>query len=163
MGFLIASLPVFEDLILFCIVLLALISDLKDRKVPNALILFGTCIGFLLSISHYGGDSFISSITAAGIAIALFLPPVIYGLLGGGDVKLFFVIALFEGPISFLEIVLYSSVAGGLIVVGLILIDWVVKRFREPLFTKMLKEKQFPYVSAIFTGLSVALFQRYLG
>lgn len=153
----------FSDSILFCIVLIALISDLKNRKVPNSLILVGTCAGILFSIFNYGGESLLSSLAGAGIAIALFLPPFIYGLLGGGDVKLFFVIAIFEGPVSFLEIIVYSFASGGLIILFLIFIDRVVKRYREPLFKKMLNEKKFPFVSAIFTGLSLSLAQRYWG
>jgi prepilin peptidase CpaA len=76
------------NLILAATIVVAAFIDIKERRVPNWLIVSAVCAGFVLGALQ-GSTHLLLSIGgfAAGVA-ALFIP-FAFGWMGAGDVKLF--------------------------------------------------------------------------
>ena len=101
---------------------LAAAGDVKNRKIPNRLILAGigsACLikafqGFAFPAAEGGGPAALLQVIA-GCAIPLLFPGVLYlcGALGAGDIKLFCMIGAFKGPRAVTEIILLSFFTGG--------------------------------------------------
>ena len=87
--------------------------DVKDRRIPNWLTLTGLLLALFVRALP-GGPVFLPGITGFLVAFVLVLPLFAFGLLGGGDAKLFMVVGALLGPVPFLISFLYASVAGGL-------------------------------------------------
>ncbi|MCR5654539.1 MAG: prepilin peptidase [Lachnospiraceae bacterium] len=86
----------YSDCILFGILFVALIMDYKSSKIPNLLILFGYGLGVVLlffSREELWYFYLIDSIYILAIGYVLYIG----GVFGGGDAKLFAVIALWLG------------------------------------------------------------------
>lgn len=92
----------------------ALIWDLAQRRIPNALVLSGLILGagirFIVS-----DHSLITGLLGAGLALGLTFPLFALRAMGGGDVKLFAVTGMFLGPSGFFIALLLSGVIGGVI------------------------------------------------
>lgn len=72
-------------------VLAAAAVDIRQRRVPNALILvaaFPAAAALALSGQGLLGQDWISSLTGLAVGAAVFLPGFLRGAVGGGDVKL---------------------------------------------------------------------------
>lgn len=101
--------------------LLAAVSDLRERRVPNALPL-AACAGFLVAAwltplpvawgSHLGAGALILALGAAAFA---------RGWMGGGDVKLLASCALWCGFSALPALLLAVGASGGALALGLLL------------------------------------------
>ena len=104
-----------------CGVLVACVTDIKWRRVPNWLTVSMVIAGFGLAFGQSGfsglGSAFIGFLAALG----LFLVPFAMGWLGGGDVKLFIALGALLGVRSLLWVFLYSAIAGGVMALIVVL------------------------------------------
>ncbi|WP_422485337.1 A24 family peptidase [Gudongella sp. DL1XJH-153] len=108
---------ILNDIILFSMVILAVYFDLTQKKIPNFITLPVILWG-LSAYTIFGGFegfkfSFFGFITGLGILVI----PFILGALGGGDVKFLAAIGALKGFEFTLYTLLYSSFAGGVIVI----------------------------------------------
>ena len=88
------------EFVLLIFLFLAVVFDLKKRRVPNLLVLAGYGAGVAgLGIQH-GIRGAVSGVFLAAAALACFMPLYIAGMLGGGDCKVLSWIALFAGRAS---------------------------------------------------------------
>lgn len=101
-----------EKLCLLTIVFCAVVSDLRTRRIPNSLCLYGICWGIFSAVLGTGTVSLIQS--AAGILLPLVSLFVLYALriLGAGDIKLLSVIGAFTG-FDVWKIICLSMIFGG--------------------------------------------------
>lgn len=100
------------DLVLVCLVTIALYTDLRTRRIPNVLT-FGACIIGLLFLSANG--QVVISLAGIVLGLALMLPGFIIGGVGGGDIKLMAAIGSLKGPSFVLNVFIVSTLCGGLI------------------------------------------------
>ena len=68
-------------ILLFFLLAVAVITDLKSNKIPNLLIVIGLVIGIVTT------DHFIESISVFVFIILIFFPAFKIGALGAGDIK----------------------------------------------------------------------------
>jgi prepilin peptidase CpaA len=93
--------------------LIACVTDLRTRRIPNVLS-FGAAIAGLLA--HTAMDGATGAMTAGGgwlTGLLLFMPFFALGGMGGGDVKLLAALGAWLGPYETLYLALYSGAAGG--------------------------------------------------
>ena len=94
---------------------MAVITDFKNYKVPNTLILNGILMGLLFN-GFYGNagdlkDCFIGMIFPAAVFMCLYR----WSMIGAGDIKLFMVCGSFLGIEDTLEVIFISFVIGAVL------------------------------------------------
>lgn len=100
-------------LLLYSILIIALFTDFYKCRIYNWLILAGYFAGFCHCLCNQGlwyislGDSLFT--------LAILYPLFVIGAFGGGDIKLFTVIALFFGLEGTLNIIISSVMAGAVL------------------------------------------------
>lgn len=115
--------------VLAFIMLVALVTDLRQRRIPNQLVLMTVGIGLLVNLlgpADTGDGLFSYSPGALGAkgalfgaltGLALFLPLYALSAMGAGDVKLMAGIGSFAGPADTLSLALFILVMGGVLAV----------------------------------------------
>jgi len=101
-----------------CFALAGAACDLRRRRIPNYL----TGAAFLAALAVnglFGGPrALLDSLAAGLLAGALFAVMFFMGGMGGGDVKLMAAIAAFAGLGRLAEVLLYTTLAGGVLALG---------------------------------------------
>jgi prepilin peptidase CpaA len=94
--------------------LAAAFSDVRTRKIPNAIPVAVAAFG--LAVSAFGGWRDLGSAIAAGaILLVVGTIPFGLGLIGGGDVKLLAACACVFGLAYVLPLVIYTALIGGVL------------------------------------------------
>lgn len=115
--------------IVWSLMLAASISDLRSRRVPNALVLYGVLLGLAFNAFAPadtsllpGRDTGVPAALLGGLTgLALFLPLYVLRLLGAGDVKLLAMAGVWLGAQSVMHAALWSMAAGGVLGLGMAL------------------------------------------
>ena len=97
--------------------LVACLTDLKSRRIPNALTFGAAIAAFALHGLVPGAGGFVFSATGWLVGIALFFPFFALRGLGGGDVKLLGAIGACLGGSAVLLVGVYAAAAGGVLAV----------------------------------------------
>jgi prepilin peptidase CpaA len=110
-------------LILVAILLTAVVSDVRTRRIPNKLIVLGLALGFLCQLlaifwydfylNFFGVTTISSALLGSLTGFGIFIPLYAFRLLGAGDVKLLAVIGLWLGTEHTLYAALWTLIAGG--------------------------------------------------
>ncbi|MFO1154191.1 MAG: prepilin peptidase [Rhodospirillales bacterium] len=99
-------------LLFFAVLGAAVITDVRSLKIPNEI-----CIALLLLYpAHILTGGTVAWLPALGLAALVFVAgfvPFGFGWMGGGDVKLLAVTALWAGPTLIGDFLLLTAVAGG--------------------------------------------------
>jgi prepilin peptidase CpaA len=110
-------------LILMCIVMVpAMLSDIRQRRISNGLCLFGFCAGILLHfwLGGWGGASW-AMLSGLALLVSMFGLFAI-GVLGAGDVKLLAAAGAIGGTLTnALMILLATALCGGVLGVFMML------------------------------------------
>lgn len=103
----------------FALVLgVAVVTDLRDRRIPNVVTVTGLCAALILE-SVFERSIPASALAGAGIALVLGFALFALGGIGAGDAKLFAAVGAFVGPQGVLVTIIYGGLAGG----ALVLVD----------------------------------------
>jgi prepilin peptidase CpaA len=93
---------------------LAVVSDLRDRRIPNRVTVWGAGCGVVLSALAVKGIPS-SALLGILVALGLGLPAFALGLLGAGDAKLLAAVASFVGLSALPSVLIYGGLAGGVL------------------------------------------------
>ena len=102
---------------LIALVGLAAATDLRTRRIPNALTVSGLMIALVLR-STVGPSAVVDGLQSAGIALLIMVPLFMLGALGGGDLKLLVAVGAFMDPVQFILALLATAIVGGVLAVG---------------------------------------------
>lgn len=100
-------------LLLYGILVIALFTDFYKCRIYNWLIVIGYFAGFCHCL--YNQELWYISLGDSLFILALLYPLFVIGAFGGGDIKLFTVIALFLGLEGTLNIIISSVMAGAVL------------------------------------------------
>ena len=92
---------------------LACASDLRTRRIPNALTFGAAGAAIVFHLTTGGVDGAVASVGGCAIGIALMFAQYALGGMGAGDVKLLGALGAWLGPTDAIWLVLYTGVAGG--------------------------------------------------
>ena len=93
--------------------LIACVTDLRTRRIPNALTFGAAAIALGFGLVTQGWSGLGSAAAGWGVGCALFLPWFLLGGMGAGDVKLLAALGAWSGPGTAVWIALYAGLAGG--------------------------------------------------
>jgi len=160
----------------------AMITDLRARLIPNALVLAGALTGSLLAGLHPDGIGFLHALGGLALGLAAFLPMYLLRAMGAGDVKLMAMTGAFLGYPAVLEAALWVLLTGGALALVFALRRGVARRMagnlREMLFSAAASVQirtlpdfsagpqtaaRLPYAVAIALGVAAFLLARHLG
>lgn len=160
------------------VLVLACITDLRSRRIPNWLVLPFLIAGFVVSGWLHGREGFTRSLAGAGVAILLCSVLYWLGGLGAGDLKLCAAIGAWIGPHQLFIAQVVTGIVGGVWVLiwaisagfvcdlfrstGDLAFGWVKRgALRDPDMTldNPLRRKM-PYAPAIAIGTLLSFFAR---
>jgi prepilin peptidase CpaA len=101
--------------IVVLLVLLAMYSDFRWRKIPNCLTLPAIALGFFLNFLGNSWNGLIFAFFGLLVGIGLLILPYLLGGMGGGDVKFMGALGAMLGSYSVLNVFLYATLIGGAI------------------------------------------------
>ncbi len=93
---------------------LAALFDIRERRIPNWVILFGLITGLVLG-AFQSGTQFTSSAAGFLAGIIALMVPFAFGWMGAGDVKLFAAMGAFVGYKPLPRVFFYSCIVAGII------------------------------------------------
>jgi prepilin peptidase CpaA len=160
------------------IALIACITDVRSRRIPNALTFGAAALGIVFHLVTGGASGTLQGLFGWGVGLAVFFIPFALGGLGGGDVKLVAALGVWLGPVDTIWTALYAGMAGGILAllvalsagylrqalsnVWLLLSHWSVMGIR-PLHEISLEGSRGPrlaYALPIFVGAVVTIWSR---
>jgi len=100
------------------IALTAVVTDLRTRTVPNALVACGALAGFAVNVWTLGGTGAVRSIGGMAAGLAVFLPFFLLRGMGAGDVKLMGALGACLGALAVLQTALVAAFAGAILAVA---------------------------------------------
>jgi prepilin peptidase CpaA len=103
-------------LVVLCAALVAVvISDARQRRIPNAIVLAIAGGGLVHAVAACGARGAVASLCGAGLGVALLLWQFQRGLMGAGDVKLLGALGGWTGAAGVVRILLVGTVLGGVL------------------------------------------------
>ncbi|MCH8039719.1 MAG: prepilin peptidase [Nitrospinae bacterium] len=105
-------------LLLFAVVLLAAVTDLRWHKIPNALTLPTMVVGMLGHTLADGLGGFLFSFGGLVLGLGVLLGFYALGGMAAGDVKLLGAVGAILGPVEVFLVFLMTAVLGGLYALG---------------------------------------------
>jgi prepilin peptidase CpaA len=107
--------------LLIILLIICVVTDLKERKIYNKVLLPSFIIALTIHIFADGLSGLTSSILGALVGLSILLIPYLMGGMGAGDVKLLAVVGAINGIQFVLITTLYMAIAGGVIGIFILL------------------------------------------
>jgi prepilin peptidase CpaA len=104
-------------LVLLAMLAVAVVTDLRERRIPNIVTIPGLLAGLVIGAFIEGGIP-APALLGAFLAFVVTIPFHALGGLGAGDVKLFTAVGAFVGPGGLLPVLLYGGLAGGVLAIA---------------------------------------------
>ncbi|WP_243354979.1 A24 family peptidase [Bacillus litorisediminis] len=118
------------DLLLWIILIICVITDLRKRKIYNKVIFPALLLTIILHLINSGLDGLLMSIQGFAVGMALLLIPYLLGGMGAGDVKLLALVGAMKGTMFVLITAVYMALIGGVLALGVLL-------FRRGVLTRL--------------------------
>lgn len=110
----------FIEFVLLIALSISLITDLRKRKILNIVTFPAILTGFLYYTLISGFDGFLYSVQGCLVGLGVLFIPYLFGGMGAGDVKLMAAIGALMGVSFVLYSFVYTSIAGGILSIILI-------------------------------------------
>lgn len=167
-----------KDSITLLLLILAVVYDQRQRRIPNLLVFSGMVFGLAWNVYNNGWPGAIVSLQGLGAGIALLFIPFVLGGMGAGDVKLLGMVGAFKGALFAFYTFIAMALWGGLIAVlllitrgqllktlrrlwlGFIFHVFKVKKMQESIIDSY-SGVSFPYALAIALGAVSAYFVKW--
>jgi prepilin peptidase CpaA len=107
---------------------LACIADLRTRRIPNVLTFSAAALAVGYHATTGGWAAVGLSVGGWLLGVALFFPMFALRGMGAGDVKLLATVGAWLGPAQVLLVALASSIAGGVLALGVALFHGYLKK-----------------------------------
>lgn len=140
---------------------IALVTDLRHRRIPNWLTLSALLTGIFVNLWLRGVDGGMQALAGAAIGFCVLIPFYAIRAVGAGDVKLLAAIGALVGPAGLIPVAVYGGLVGGIMSVYLLArhhrLSFVVQ---QALMMRMLPAPsgiKAPYAVAIAGGVYLAL------
>lgn len=163
----------FFNITLVIILMICIITDIKERKIYNKVIFPSLILALIAQLIVNGLDGLLFGVIGFLVGFFLLLIPYVMGGMGAGDVKLLALIGALKGPAFVVTTAIYMAVIGGIIALGILLfrkgvwnrlasITYAVAGFKSgikiPLsFNKESMQTTYPYGVAIAGGAIISL------
>lgn len=161
-----------QDIVLALMLLFCLLTDLRERKIYNVIILPVLFFGLAFNFFTDGWLGLIQSLAGFLAGLSILIIPFAFGGMGAGDVKLLAVIGAVKGPVFILYSALGMAIAGGIIALAIIIYQrrlislggsilsglnlLIGTRFNVVAFDLNREKIMFPYGLAIVAGAASA-------
>jgi prepilin peptidase CpaA len=109
----------------------AIVTDLRSRRIPNRLVLTGIVLGLLFQVFAYEGDGLFArwygaigpwqALLGLLAGFAMFMPFHLLKVMGAGDVKLVAMLGVWFGVRPMVGVVLLTMLCGGVLAVAMAL------------------------------------------
>ncbi|WP_243297122.1 A24 family peptidase [Bacillus litorisediminis] len=109
------------DLLLWGVLIVCVITDLRERRIYNKVIYPALVITITLHLIDSGFYGLLMSVQGFAIGMALLLIPYLLGGIGAGDVKLLALIGAVKGTMFVLITAVYMALIGGVLALGVLL------------------------------------------
>jgi prepilin peptidase CpaA len=110
-------LPPLFQIALGLTVVLAAFFDVKERRIPNWVVLLGMVLGFALNGVAWGWSGLLTSAKGFGLALAVYFGMYMLRAMGAGDAKLMAAIGSITGAANWLGIMFCTAIFGGVLAV----------------------------------------------
>ena len=117
-----------SHLIVGVVLTLACIADLRNRRIPNVLTFSAAALGIAYHAATGGWPAVGSSVAGWLLGVALFFPMFALRGMGAGDVKLLAAVGAWLGPAEVAFVALATSIAGGVLAIGVALLHGYLKK-----------------------------------
>jgi prepilin peptidase CpaA len=106
-----------KDTIVVLMLLISVYTDLKTRKILNAVVVPGMLAGLIINFALTGTDGLFFSLKGLGLGFGLLIIPFALGGFGAGDVKLLGAIGSLKGSLFVFKVFLATGIAGGVLAI----------------------------------------------
>lgn len=149
---------------------IAVVSDLRNHRIPNLLVLLGLVLGVVGQTYAFGLIGLGHALLGLLVGFAIFLPMYMVGGMAAGDVKLMAMAGAFLTPHDALWAAFFSLIAGGACGLLLVLVRgqalqtlgryWLMLSARAyfPPADDEVAGKPFPYSIAVLLGTLISVF-----
>jgi prepilin peptidase CpaA len=170
--------PAAQQVAVAALAVIAAVSDLRTRRIPNALTFGAAALALLMQFAWAGWAGLASALAGWAIGLALFFPVYALGGMGAGDVKLLAAFGAWLGPWGAIWTAFYGALAGGVLALGVslargytksafrnlgdLLQSWLLGGVR-PIDGMTLKSSagpRLPYAVPLAAGVMVTLWMR---
>ena len=139
------------------LLLIACITDLLYRKIPNGLLLVGATYGLVSSFFGVGHVVFAEAVLGLLVGLLIFSFPYYKAWIGAGDVKLMGVLGVYLGPQLTIAAAIYTMFAGGILALIYICTQGRMREKLGNLMKFQTSDSRIPYATAILVGSSFAI------
>lgn len=117
-----------SNLLLFLLLLICVYTDIRERKIYNAVLFPFFSAAFIMNVVLKGLAGLEASLLGMAVGLGLFMIPFLLGGMGAGDVKLLAVIGAIKGWMFVLTAAVYMAFAGGIMAILVILFNRGIKK-----------------------------------
>ena len=117
------------NLLLLCILVICVITDLRERRIYNKLIFPSLLLAFCSHLLLGGWQKLSGSFLGFLVGLLLLLIPYLLGGMGAGDVKLLALIGALKGVAFVVHAALYMALSGFVIALGIMFLHRKGRQF----------------------------------
>lgn len=132
-------------IVLVCLIILAVVSDIKDSKIRNIYVIPSLLLGVIINTYLHGFQGLKSSLLGIAVPILLLFVLFCLKLIGAGDIKLFSAIGALMGHKFLLYAMAYSFIFAGILSVFHLLLNKNINCASNLKLTKLVKSSFYDF------------------
>ncbi len=117
-----SNLPTIIQVLMLAAVAIAVVTDVRRRRIYNALTFPTMAVGLVLNTALDGPKGFLLAASGLLLGGALFFVPVAMGGRGAGDLKLLAALGALGGPVFVFWCAIFTSIIGAVIAIVTLLV-----------------------------------------